>query len=157
MVPEYLSPDLPQRDFAAVVLTSETGAEAARRISAAGCRLPKRAYCVGDRTALVAKAAGFQVQSAGADADALVALILSERSAGPLLFLRGQEVAGNIENSLNTAGTETLSSIVYAQFRQPLSGQAMHLLRGDTPVIVPLFSPRTTRIFNCLLYTSRCV
>ena len=57
MVPEFLSPPLPTRDFAAVVLTSETGVEAARRISAAGAPLPKRAFCVGDRTAKAAQAA----------------------------------------------------------------------------------------------------
>ena len=130
-----------------MILTSETGVKAARRISAAGCRLPERAYCVGDRTALAAKAAGFQVHSAGGDAEALVALILSQSPGGSLLFLRGQDVAGDIEKRLNAAGTETLSAIVYAQSPQKLSVQATQLLQGDAAVILPLFSPRTTRIF----------
>ncbi len=148
MVPEYFSPDLPRRDFGAVILTSETGAEAARRISAAGVSLPRRAFCVGDRTALVAKSAGFQVQSAGGDADGLVALILSQHLPGPLLFLRGRDAAGNVEERLNISGTETLSAVVYAQSRQFLSEQAHQVLQGDAPVILPLFSSRTTLIFS---------
>jgi uroporphyrinogen-III synthase len=148
MATEYLQPDLPNRNFAAIVLTSETGAEAARRISAAGVGLPKLAYCVGDRTALAAKTAGFQAQSAQGDADTLVARILSNPPPGPVLFLRGTDTTGNIADRLNAANIETVSAVVYTQSGRPLSEEAKQLLRQTEPVIVPLFSPRSARIFS---------
>lgn len=146
MAPDYLSPQVPTQDFTALILTSETGAEAARRISAAGHSLPCQAYCVGERTAAAAQAAGFQPRLVGGDADALVALILEDHPRGPLLFLRGQDSAGGIENRLISAGTETVSAIVYAQVPQPLTTQAQELLQRDAPVILPVFSPRSARL-----------
>jgi uroporphyrinogen-III synthase len=148
MAPEYLQPDLPSRSFAALVLTSETGAEAARRISAAGVLLPALAYCVGDRTALAAQAAGFQTQSAQGDADALVAHIQAASPSGPLLLLRGADTTGNISERLHLAGFETVSAISYTQSPQPLSEAAVCLLRRAGPVVIPLFSPRSARIFS---------
>lgn len=147
MAPEFFVPTPPQRDFAAVILTSETGAEAARRISAAGHSLPPCAYCVGKRTAQAATAAGFQVLSVGSDADALLALILRDRPRGPLLFLRGQDTTGSLAERLSCAGTETVSAITYRQTQQPLTAQANGLLMQSAPVIVPLFSPRSARLF----------
>lgn len=148
MAPQYLQPDLPPDDFAALVLTSETGAEAARRISAAGARLPMQAICVGDRTALAAKAAGFQTRSAQGDADALIAHILTACPTGPLLVLHGADTAGNIANRLILAGIETVSRVTYVQTQQPLSATATDVLLRPSPVIVPLFSPRSARIFH---------
>ena len=147
MAPEFLPVDLPRRAFAALILTSETGAEAARRISAAGQGLPAIVFCVGDRTAQAAKAAGFVAQSAGGDADALVALIARQAPDGPLLFLRGQDSAGDVESRLVSAGTETVSAIVYTQTEHALTRDANRLLRASAPVILPLFSPRSARLF----------
>lgn len=148
MAPEFLMPDLPQKDFAALILTSETGAEAARRISAAGVALPNRAFCVGDRTALAAEAAGFQAQSAQGDAEALIAHIRANPPRGPLLFLHGAQTTGDIAERVNSANTETVSAVAYAQSPQPLTEAATHLLRQPDPVILPLFSPRSARIFG---------
>ncbi len=147
MAPTFLTPKWPEANFAALVLTSETAVEAARRISATGIPLPTRAFCVGDHTATVAQAAGFDTLSARGRADDLVALIAAHPPAGPLLFLRGQDTTGDLEYRLNLAGTETVSAIVYAQSPQPFSPQATALLQGDDPVIVPLFSPRSAGLF----------
>ena len=102
IAPRYLSPALPQ-GAAGLVLTSETGVEAARRLRAAGAALPARAFCVGHRTASAAAAAGFDALSAGGDADALVAMILATGKAGPLLHLHGRDTRGNVAARL-TAG-----------------------------------------------------
>lgn len=147
MQPRYLQPSLPSRPYAALILTSETGAEAARRISAAGQSLPRLAYCVGDRTAAVALACGFQAVSAQGDADALVALIVGQGGAGPLLFLHGAETRGAVAERLNSAGIETDSAVVYDQIACPLTDEARDSLTGADPVLLPLFSPRTARLF----------
>jgi uroporphyrinogen-III synthase len=147
MAPEYRLPALPAQDFAALILTSETGAEAARRISAAGIALPARAYCVGDRTAAAARSAGFLAISAGGDADDLLVLIQAEMPRSALLFLRGVDSVGNIDDCLNSAGIETVSAIAYVQTPQAFTVQAARLLQQTAPVIVPLFSPRSARIF----------
>lgn len=146
MAPEFLTPDVPQRDFAALILTSEAGAEAARRISATGQMLPQRAFCVGDRTAAAAKAAGFAMQSAAGDATDLLALIANHRPTGPLLFLRGVDSTGDIRNQLLLAGIETVSAIAYHQTSLPLTAEARHLMQGSAPVVLPLFSPRSARL-----------
>lgn len=151
IAPEFLRPSLPVGDFAAVVLTSETGVEAARRISATGVPLPKRAFCVGDHTAAAARDAGFAASSAAGDASDLVAHIVSAAPQGRLLLLRAQDSAGDLQNRLISAGIETLSAIVYRQVAQPLTVEAAALLQGAAPVILPIFSPRSARLLTARL------
>lgn len=146
IAPRFLTPDLPA-GAAALILTSETGAEAAGRLRAGGAALPARAWCVGDRTASAARAAGFEGISAQGDADALVALILSRGERGPLLHLHGRETRGDVAARLAAAGVTATGVAVYAQEAQPLSPAARAALDGAGPVIVPLFSPRTAELF----------
>lgn len=135
---------LPEGPLQGVILTSQTGAEAAGRLRA---HLPDLAYCVGDRTAQVAREAGFRVQSAQGDAEALLALILREKPQN-LIHLRGRESRGDLAQRLSAAGIFTQERVVYAQEVQPLSAQAVALLSGLAPVIVPLFSPRSAEILG---------
>jgi uroporphyrinogen-III synthase len=125
-----------------IILTSENGAAAAGRMSG----LPRVAWCVGDRTAVAAAEEGFTPISAGGDADALIALILSHHETGPLLHVRGEHVRGDVAKRLNVAGVVTREVIAYRQQSQPLSPHALAVLSGKRPVILPLFSPRTVTI-----------
>lgn len=143
MAPAFMTPPLPKGPFDAVILTSETGAEAARRISAERGGVPVTAYCVGDRTAQVAAEAGFVPISAGGDADALVALIRATAPDARLLHLRGADSRGDVAEKLCSGGTETQEAVVYAQIPCPLVPAAARLLAAAQPVIVPLFSPRS--------------
>lgn len=146
MRPEFLSPELPRGDFAAIVLTSETGAEAVGRISASGVSLPTRAFCVGNRTAEAARVAGFVPTSAAGAADDLLAHILAAGPVGRLLLLRGQDSAGDLERRLIFAGIETVSVIIYRQIAKSLSDEAIAVLQGPHPVILPVFSPRSAKL-----------
>ena len=146
LAPVFLSPDIPKRDHAAVILTSETGVQAAQRLAARHA-LPRLALCVGDRTAQAAQAAGFQARSASGDADALVQMILADPPDGPLLHLHGRETRGDLAARLSAAGLHVDAATVYSQEPQPLTAQARALLDGTGPVLVPLFSPRTARLF----------
>ncbi|MBM3614042.1 MAG: uroporphyrinogen-III synthase [Alphaproteobacteria bacterium] len=146
MQTEWLHPPLPDWPFHALILTSETGAKAAGRLRTAGTALPATAFCVGPRTKETARAAGFQAISADGDVHALAALIRAAHPQGPLLHIRGEDVAGNLSETLTNSGIETHSAILYAQRSCPLSPAALILLRGDGPVLVPLFSPRSAQI-----------
>lgn len=145
--PCFLDPQFPDGRFNALVLTSETGARAAGRALGFGQLLPKRAICVGDRTAAVAQDMGFDPVSAGADAEALFLQLLSLRSDAPFLHLRGREARGDLSRRLRDLGIMAEECVVYAQEAQPLSKEAMVVLRGNDPVLIPLFSPRTAELF----------
>lgn len=146
MQTEWLHPPLPDRTFGALILTSETGAEAAGHLRATGIPLPETAFCVGPRTTDTARTAGFAAISADGDVHALAALIRSAQPQGPLLHIRGEDVAGNLAETLTNGGIETHSAILYAQRPCPLSAAALTLLQGEGPVLVPLFSPRSAQI-----------
>ena len=143
LAPSFLSPQVPPRDWAALIFTSQTAVEAARRIAADGTQLPTRALCVGQQTAMAAKAAGFDALSADGEVKALLALIAAQSPRGPLLHLHGRETLGNIGQRAQDAGFTTVSLVAYAQDLQPLSPVALQLLRRPGQVLAPVFSPRS--------------
>ncbi|WP_368185630.1 uroporphyrinogen-III synthase [Aestuariibius sp. HNIBRBA575] len=110
--------------------------------------LTKTAYCVGDRTALTAREAGFQALSAQGSAKELIALILLADPDGDLLHVRGEHSRGNLAEHLRDAGLHVREIIAYRQIEQELSPQAIQALGGERPVILPLFSPRSAHILS---------
>ncbi|MDP3961650.1 MAG: uroporphyrinogen-III synthase [Pseudorhodobacter sp.] len=148
LAPQFLTPVLPERRFQTLIFTSQTGVAAYRRIAAdPALSEARQAWCVGDRTAQAARDAGLTPLSAQGDAAALAQAITAAHPAGPLLHLRGQEVRADLASSLESAGIETYSTIVYAQAPQPLTARATALLQAGGDVLVPLFSPRTAALF----------
>jgi uroporphyrinogen-III synthase len=125
-----------------LVLTSVHAAEAAR--SAGLTNLP--AFCVGDRTAEAARSAGLLPRSAAGDASALLDLLKAERPAGAGLYLRGRHAASDIAADLASAGIDTHSIVAYDQAARPLSATARAALHAAAPVILPVFSPRSSRL-----------
>ncbi len=143
MQPVFLHPPLPSGAFDALILTSETGAEAARRLSAERGGLPVAAYCVGDRTAAAATAAGFRATSAQGNAKALTRIIRIMEPKGRFLHLRGRDTVGDIVQQLDLDGIMARDAVVYEQVPQPPSSDALAVLQGSHPVVLPLFSPRS--------------
>ena len=137
--------DLPEiPDGAALVFTSENGVAA----YAAGGGLPgRRAYCVGDRTAEAAGQAGLKARSAGGAADDLIALIVDEAPAGPLVHLHGRHVRGAVVGALRHHGFAITGHAVYDQISLPLAAVARGALLSGRQVLVPLFSPRSALLF----------
>lgn len=131
----------PPGDWAGLILTSENGAAEALRM---GFPPGTPVWAVGDRTGQAAK--GLAVTAAAGDAESLVALILSQRPPGPLLHVRGEHARGDIAARLTAAGIPTSEVIAYAQEARPLSPEALDALAGNDPVILPLFSPRSSVI-----------
>ncbi len=136
--------DLPE-PLGGVVFSSENGVRQAERLS-----LPQglTAWCVGDRTAQVADAAGFRARSAQGDAEALIAMICAARPEGPLIHLHGEHTRGDVADRLTAAGVPCGSLAIYAQVPTRLTPEARAALSGDKPVILPLFSPRSATILT---------
>ncbi len=132
---------LPEGDFAAVILTSEAGAMAASRLAG----LPRRALCVGERTAEVARAGGFDARSLGLTAAEMLPALAAE--PGPFLYLRGREASVDVAAALVARGQQAASAVVYAQEPAALTDEALALLRGAAPVVIPLYSARSARLF----------
>ena len=145
IVPEGLLTQLPPGPFAGVIFSSETGVRMAAPFRES---LPDLAFCVGDRTAAAASAAGFRACSAQGDARDLIALVQRSAPVGRLLHLHGQDTRGAVAETLKSAGIETVSALAYRQNPAPLTGAAITLLRGEVAVILPLFSPRTAGLFG---------
>jgi uroporphyrinogen-III synthase len=127
-----------------VILTSANAVTALTPEDRAGGRT---AWCVGEATASAAGAAGMYPRSADGDADALVDLIRAESPPTPLWHLHGRHVTGDIAARLQVAGFHVESRAIYDQAALPLTPEAQKVLGGDTPVVVPLFSPRTAALF----------
>jgi uroporphyrinogen-III synthase len=148
MAPRFLSPQLPEGHFDAVIFTSATAVEAARKLAAP---LPTQAFCVGARTADAARAAGFVATSADGDAGDLVAAILSDTPKGRLLHLRGQDSTGDVAERLTAHGVATIPVIIYRQDPQPLTPEAIDLLQDTAPLVLPIFSPRSAVLLAAAL------
>jgi uroporphyrinogen-III synthase len=141
-----LDPRLPELDgIRALIFTSANGVAA--YVAAQGPRtIP--CYTVGDATSHAAQEAGLRATSADGDAEALIARILADGVLGPMLHLRGAHARGDIAESLSAHGCAVSQAIVYAQNACPLSEEAMALLQGVQPVILPLFSPRSAGLMG---------
>lgn len=111
------------------------------------------AWCVGARTAAVARSLGFAAaeDAAFADAEALVAALLAQGPAGPLLHVRGVHARGDIAARLVAGGIPAAEVVVYDQRRLPLSAAAAAAALGPAPLVVPLFSPRTAALAGAAL------
>jgi uroporphyrinogen-III synthase len=148
--PLPLPADFTQRlEQAQAVLLSSANAVPA--LSAARRDLPVLA--VGDATAQAARAAGFaQVESADGDAMALAALARrrSDPAAGPLLYLRGADVAGDLVGQL--AGFSVDQAVVYRAVPvRELPAAARGALAQGELEFVALFSPRAAAGFVSLV------
>ncbi len=152
LAPRFFAPDLPKGPFSGLILTSQTGVDAFRRLGHATKGLPRQVYCVGARTASAAAELGLLPVAVAEDAASLIAAITATPPAGTLLHLQGREMRGRIVENLKMAGIDTDNAVIYAQDEQPLSAAAHSVLRRNDPVLVPLFSPRTASIFAAELF-----
>ncbi len=155
MAPEFLQPDLTGRIYTALILSSETGVEAARRLLAAGQDLPQLAFCVGDQTAKIAQSIGLNALSAKGDANDLIALVLAHAPKGPLLHLCGEDQRGEIAKSVTNGGIETDSRTAYVQRPQPLTEDACMSLGENRSLLVPIFSPRSAQLLAQMMPDDR--
>ncbi|NDW32111.1 uroporphyrinogen-III synthase [Salipiger sp. PrR007] len=127
-----------------LVFTSASGVRAYAELG--GTPLPL-CYAVGEATARAARLIGMTPRVAQGDAEALLALVLGESPGGALLHPRGTHARGDLAARLTAAGQPCAEAVIYDQPTRPLSAEAVSALRGQLPVVVPLFSPRSAALF----------
>lgn len=123
----------------AVIFTSTNGVAQAERL---GLKRG-RAWCVGDRTAEMAREAGFDAVSAQGTVEELLALVLADAPKGMIAHIRGKEARGDLGSRLRAQGINCTDVIAYAQVAVPLNDAARAAIAGADPVVIPLFSPRS--------------
>ncbi|NNK79572.1 MAG: uroporphyrinogen-III synthase [Litoreibacter sp.] len=139
----FIDPEVDLTRVDGLVFTSENGVSGLARVT------PRRdlaAYCVGDRTAEVAREAGFEARSAHGDVDALAEMLVRSAGGKTLLYARGKHIARDLQPMLGCACIDLNETVVYDQAELPLSEVARALLAGTDPVLIPLFSPRSARL-----------
>jgi uroporphyrinogen-III synthase len=136
--------DLDLSGVSALIFTSAAGIEVYAGLTD-DRTLP--AWCVGDRTAEAARDIGLQATSAGGDAAALVALMAEARPEGRLLHLHGAHTRGDVAERLVEAGLRAEACALYDQLSVPPGTALAGVLAHDGPIIAPLFSPRSARLF----------
>lgn len=127
-----------------VIFTSVNGVQQAARV---GVPQTAVAWCVGEKTAAAAKALGFTARAAGGNSESLVALIAQDQPQGRIVHLRGKHAAGDVIGGLAAVGLNCEPVIAYDQIAIAPTQAALDLLADENPVIVPLFSPRTAKLF----------
>jgi len=141
---EPLAHEVDFDDARGLIFTSANGVSVAARLTTHR-DLP--CFCVGAATTRAAQNAGWTAQTAGSNAEGLIATLHKTRPDGPLLHLRGRHARGNVAARLGVLGLPTMERVIYDQPLLPLTKAAVQILRGPNPVIAPLFSPRTARQF----------
>ncbi len=139
IVPTGLTPDV--TPYQGVIFSSANG------VAYGGGAFDLPAFCVGDVTTQKARDLGWAAQTAGATSQDLVSALLDQAPKAPLLHIGGRHRRGDIAKKLTQSGILTHTVDVYDQRLCPLTDQAQSALRGERPVIVPLFSPRTAGQF----------
>ncbi len=137
--------------FQAVLVTSANGA---RALAAAGAGRGVPLFAVGDATARAARDAGFTtVESAAGDSAALARLVAGrlDPEAGPLLHVSGEDVAGDLAESLSARGFAVERRVLYrACATAALSAEGARLIADGAIDAVLFFSPRSARTFVSL-------
>ncbi|MDW4549105.1 uroporphyrinogen-III synthase [Defluviimonas sp. D31] len=126
-----------------LVFTSENAVAAFARLAP---RRGARAWCVGTRTEEAAREAGFATRIGPGDAEGLARTITASGETARLLWPRPVHAARDVAEMLNSAGIDTVSALVYEQISCPANNAATAALRGTSPVLLPLFSPRSARL-----------
>lgn len=145
---------LPERPFQAVLVTSRN---AVRALAAHPGRERLAVFpvlAVGDQTALEARRAGFAARSAGGAVGDLLALATAELRPdnGPVLYLAGDEQAGDLAGALKAQGFSVDTAIVYrASPRDRLAPAAAAALQHG-PIGVLLYSHRSAVVFAQALW-----
>ena len=133
--------------YQAIVATSANGI---RALTGHADLKSIRMLTVGPQSLKAAKDAGFlKAEAHGGDLEGLVAHIQKSLQAagGPILYLSGNETAGDLEGQLRKAGFDCWRSVVYDAVQAKDLGPAEAALRAGTADAVLLYSPRSARIW----------
>ena len=128
-----------------LVFTSRAAiCSALQQITLAG----RAAFAVGAQSAKELRKAGATVIGQAPTATELAGVITQHSPKERCHYLRGRHISLDLPKLLNSAGIETVSTIVYDQLDCPASAALLAALHGDSPVILPLFSARSAALLD---------
>lgn len=142
MAPVFHQPALPEGVPDGVIFTSETGV--AGLSAMVDWRV--KAICVGPLTAKVATDNGWPATAIGGDAERLLAALTEQRPQGRWIHARGRDAAGALATRLAETGMAITEAVVYAQEPQPMPQALRAAFAENTPLLLPIFSPRSGRL-----------
>ncbi len=135
---------LPDKGYRAICITSANALVASELF---GARQSVPLYCVGPQSAEAARRAGFSdVRERGGNVQALAEAIARElkATAGPLLYLSGQETSGDLQSLLAAHGFGVDRVVAYDAMPLALTLSQAELSLADG---VLLYSPRSARLW----------
>lgn len=138
----FITPKLNLGRFRSAIFTSQNAARAASPPPAG-----MLAWCIGEKTADIARKKGFMVITAKGNAESLISLLKESPLKHPMVWLRGRHTAVDIQRRLFETGIQIQSEIVYEQQALCLSEAALENLQVQ-PCILPVFSPKTAAILS---------
>jgi uroporphyrinogen-III synthase len=142
---------IPQHDYQAVLLTSANGARALARHPDRQRLEGVAVHAVGPASAAAMREAGWRrVGQAGGDVTALIEQVRRDLdpASGPLLYVSGETVSGDLEGTLRAAGFAVDRVVLYAAepvATLPEAAATALVERGADGVL--LYSPRTAQIW----------
>lgn len=140
-----LRPFTPPLPGEGVIFTSQRGVHAMQAVTDAR---DASVWCVGPGTQAAARAAGFEhVHQGAGTAEALIAALRAAPPSCPLVHLHGAHVVTDLAGRLSDAGLCARGVVAYDQFERPLTDAACRCLQTEGNVVLPLFSPRSARLF----------
>ena len=108
----------------------------------------QKAYCVGAATTQIALEHGWAAHMYGETAEAFLSNLINNPPALDLIHLSGIHTRGNIASQLMQNGLKTKNVAVYDQITQHLKKDVNQLILSGAQMLVPLFSPRTSKQFS---------
>lgn len=146
-------------DLAAVQAVLATSANGVRALAAADSARDVPLFAVGEATARAAHDAGFtSVKSAAGDSRDLARLVAEalDPTAGPLLHVAGEDVAGDLVETLSAHGFAVTRRVLYrARTQAALTPGGARLIEDGAIDAVLFFSPRSARTFVSLTVAAR--
>ncbi|MCC1481429.1 uroporphyrinogen-III synthase [Roseibaca sp. Y0-43] len=145
LIEVVLRPIAPPAPGEGVIFTSQHGVRAVAAVT--GVR-DAPVWCVGPGTFAAAQAAGFAtLHQGGGTAESLIAELAAAPPDCPLVHVHGAHVVTDLAGRLMDAGLRARGVVGYDQHERPLSDAARQCLLRQGHVVVPVFSPRSAKLF----------
>lgn len=146
-------------NLAKVQAVLATSANGVRALATADSARDVKLFAVGEATARAARDAGFtSVESAAGDSRDLARLIAGalDPEAGPLVHVTGEDVAGDLVETLSERGFAVTRLVLYrARTQAALTPGGARLIEDGSIDAVLFFSPRSARTFVSLTAAAR--
>jgi uroporphyrinogen-III synthase len=105
-----------------------------------------RAFCVGTATTKAARDAGMIATNAEGDVSDLLELATARHMEGdpPYLYLRGEQVTGDLAGNLCERGTPCSELAIYRQSAARMNPENLEMIKSE-PVVIPVFSANSAK------------